>query len=86
MEVKRNFCRHANTHYRCVLEDLENNTKICVDLIDDGNTAEFDIYLMDENENIGNKLSVDDETHKKYADVVSEMWSNDEIGEYAQEI
>ena len=35
LEVKRNFLRYKQTIHRCVLEDEENNIKICVDLLED---------------------------------------------------
>ena len=86
LEVKRNFLRYKQTIHRCVLEDEENNIKICVDLLEDDNEEDFDMYLMDENDNIGKKLSGDDETFKKYEEIVREMWWNSEIGENGEQI
>ena len=86
LEVKRNFLRYTQTIYRCVLEDEENNITICCHLIDDDNSADIDMCIVDENGNMGNWLKSDDETYKKYVDVVNEMWENEEIGEYGEEI
>ena len=42
--------------------------------------------LIDENGRMGNWLKSDDETFIKYRDIVNEMWENEEIGEYGEEI
>ena len=55
-------------------------------LIDDDNSADIEMCIVDENGNMGNWLKGDDETYKKYVDVVNEMWDNCEIGENGEEI
>lgn len=86
LEVKRNFLRYTHTVYRCVLEDEENNITICCHLSDDDNGSDLDMCIIDENGNMGDWLKSDDETYKKYVDVVNEMWNNGDIGEYGEEI
>ena len=86
LEVKRNFLKYTQTIYRCVLEDEENNITICCHLSDDDNGSDLDMCIIDENGNMGNWLKSNDETFIKYRDIVNEMWENEEIGEYGEEI
>ena len=86
LEVKRNFLQYTKTVYRCVLEDEENNITICCHLSEDDNESDLDMCLIDENGRMGNWLKSDDETFIKYRDIVNEMWENEEIGEYGEEI
>ena len=86
LEIKSNELVYTKSVYRCVLFDEENNTTICCHLSEDDNESDLDMCLIDENGRMGNWLKSDDETFIKYRDIVNEMWENEEIGEYGEEI
>ena len=54
--------------------------------MDIDNESDLDMCIIDENGKRGNWLDSNDETFIKYRDIVNEMWSDEEIGEYGEEI